>query len=474
MLAQQGDKLPVSAFRPDGIFPTATTQYEKRGIAINIPQWIPENCIQCNQCSFVCPHAVIRPVLATEEELKDAPKDFVTLETKGKEFKGLRFRIQVSPLDCTGCGNCADICPSKEKALEMKPLETQTAAQVANHLFSSQLPVRDDLVPPTSVKGSQFRQPLFEFSGACPGCGETSYIKVITQLYGDRMLVANATGCSSIYGGSAPSCPYTVNEDGHGPAWANSLFEDNAEYGLGMALGVQQRRSKLTDLIREAVNAEIPQQLKETFHLWLENIDDGDKSKIHGRKAVELIERELAEKQPSARQRTSLAGEPTSSVRALLCDILARKDYLTKKSIWVIGGDGWAYDIGYGGLDHVIASGYDVNILVLDTEVYSNTGGQSSKSTPTGAVAKFAAGGKPTRKKDMGRMAMTYGYVYVASVSMGANKNQFMKALVEAESYQGPSLIIAYARASIMDQYEQEPERRKESGGIRILAPVQV
>ncbi len=305
MLAQQGDKLPVSAFRPDGIFPTATTQYEKRGIAINIPQWIPENCIQCNQCSFVCPHAVIRPVLATGEELKDAPKDFVTIEAKGKEFKDLRFRIQVSPLDCTGCGNCADICPSKEKALQMKPLETQTGAQVANHLFSAQLPIRDDLVPPTTVKGSQFRQPLFEFSGACPGCGETSYIKVITQLYGDRMLVANATGCSSIYGGSAPSCPYTVNEQGHGPAWANSLFEDNAEYGLGMALGVQQRRSKLTDLIREAVNAEIPQELKEAFHLWLESIDDGDKSKIYGRKAVELIERELSEKKPSVHQQTS-------------------------------------------------------------------------------------------------------------------------------------------------------------------------
>jgi pyruvate-ferredoxin/flavodoxin oxidoreductase len=454
MLAQQGDKLPVSAFRPDGIFPTATTQYEKRGIAINIPQWIPENCIQCNQCSFVCPHAVIRPVLATEEEIKDAPKDFVTLEAKGKEFKGLHFRIQVSPLDCTGCGNCADICPSKEKALHMKALETQTAIQVPNHLFSAQVPTRDDLVPATTVKGSQFRQPLFEFSGACPGCGETPYIKVITQLYGDRMLIANATGCSSIYGGSAPSCPYTVNEEGHGPAWANSLFEDNAEYGLGMALGVYQRRSKLTDLIREAINTGIPQDLKEAFHLWLEGIDDGDKSKVYGRKAVELIQRELSQK--------------NSPARPLLCDILARKDYLTKKSIWVIGGDGWAYDIGYGGLDHVIASGYDVNILVLDTEVYSNTGGQSSKSTPTGAVAKFAAGGKPTRKKDMGRMAMTYGYVYVASVSMGANKNQFMKAIVEAESYQGPSLIIAYApcinHGINMGKSQNEEKKAVESG----------
>jgi pyruvate-ferredoxin/flavodoxin oxidoreductase len=431
MLAQQGDSLPVSAFRPDGIFPTATTKYEKRGIAINVPEWIPENCIQCNQCSFVCPHAVIRPVLAAEEELKDAPKEFVTLDAKGKELKGLRFRIQVSPLDCTGCGNCADICPAKKKALVMKPLATQREVQAKNHVFSTGLPVRDQLMPVTTVKGSQFRQPLFEFSGACPGCGETSYIKVITQLFGDRMMIANATGCSSIYGGSAPSCPYTVNDEGHGPAWANSLFEDNAEYGLGMALGVNQRRGKLADLIREAVNADVSQGLKEAFHLWLESMSDGDKSKVFGRKVVELIERELAGNKTQAND--------------LLRDILSRKDYLTKKSIWIIGGDGWAYDIGYGGLDHVIATAYDVNILVMDTEVYSNTGGQSSKSTPTGAVAKFAAAGKPTRKKDLGRMAMIYGYVYVASVAMGANKNQFLKAILEAETYQGPSLIIAYA-----------------------------
>jgi pyruvate-ferredoxin/flavodoxin oxidoreductase len=475
MLAQQGDKLPVSVFRPDGIFPTATTQYEKRGIAVNIPQWIPENCIQCNQCSFVCPHAVIRPALATEEALKDAPKDFVTLEAKGKEFKGLRFRVQVSPLDCTGCGNCADICPPKEKALQMKPLVTQTEAQVPNHIFSTKLPIRDDLVPPTTVKGSQFRKPLFEFSGACPGCGETSYIKVITQLYGDHMMIANATGCSSIYGGSAPSSPYTVNEEGHGPAWANSLFEDNAEYGLGIALGVLQRRSKLADLVREAVDTDLSQELKEAFRLWLESFDDGDRSKVYGRKAVELIGREISEKKPSARQPTSLVGQPTSLVGQptslvgpLLSDILARKDYLTKKSIWIIGGDGWAYDIGYGGLDHVIATGYDVNILVLDTEVYSNTGGQSSKSTPTGAVAKFAAAGKPTRKKDLGRMAMTYGYAYVASVAMGANKNQFMKALVEAESYQGTSLIIAYApcinHGINMGKSQNEERKAVESG----------
>jgi pyruvate-ferredoxin/flavodoxin oxidoreductase len=431
MLAQQGDKLPVSVLPPDGIFPTATTQYEKRGVAINVPVWIPENCIQCNQCSFVCPHAVIRPALVTEDNLKKAPKSFVTVEAKGKELKGLHFRIQISPLDCTGCGNCADVCPPKEKALVMKPLGTQTEEQIPNHLFSTTLPVMDHLMTPTSVKGSQFRQPLFEFSGACPGCGETSYIKVITQLYGDRMIVANATGCSSIYGGSAPSCPYTVNDEGHGPAWANSLFEDNAEYGLGMLLGANQRREKLADLVREALKAEVSQGLKEAFQLWLDHYSDGEKSKEYAQKIEELIEIEVT--------------NGDSPAEDLLYNILDRSDYLVKKSVWVIGGDGWAYDIGYGGLDHVIAVGQDVNILVLDTEVYSNTGGQSSKSTPTGAVAKFAASGKPTRKKDLGRMAMTYGYVYVASVAMGANKNQYMKALVEAETYPGPSLIIAYA-----------------------------
>jgi pyruvate-ferredoxin/flavodoxin oxidoreductase len=334
-------------------------------------------------------------------------------------------------LDCTGCGNCADICPAKEKALVMKPLATQTDVQVPNHIFSTKLPIMDDVMPTTSVKGSQFRQPLFEFSGACPGCGETPYIKVITQLFGDRMLIANATGCSSIYGGSAPSCPYTVNEEGHGPAWANSLFEDNAEYGFGMALGVMQRRDKLADLIREAMNGKISPELKEAFQLWLEHSQDGEKSKEHGRKIEELVETELTQK--------------ASPLEDLLYEILDRSDYLTKKSIWVFGGDGWAYDIGYGGLDHVIALGWDINILVLDTEVYSNTGGQSSKATQTGAVAKFAASGKPTQKKDLGRMAMTYGYVYVASVAMGANKNQLMKALVEAETYPGPSLIVAYA-----------------------------
>ncbi len=431
MLAQQGDQLPVSFMSPDGILPTGTTKYEKRGIAINVPEWIAENCIQCNQCAFICPHAVIRPYLAGDDDLKDAPKNFETLDAKGKELKGLKFRIQISPLDCTGCGNCADICPAKVKALVMRPLATQTQTEIPNHKFAEALPILDDLMPVTSVKGSQFRQPLFEFSGACPGCGETPYIKVITQLYGDRMIIANATGCSSIYGGSAPSCPYTVNEDGHGPAWANSLFEDNAEYGFGMELGSTQRREKLADIIREALDADVSKSLKEALKLWLDHRHDGGKSKEYGHHILELIEQEIVGK-----------GGPVDD---LLFAILSGSDYLTKKSIWIIGGDGWAYDIGYGGLDHVMATGHDVNILVLDTEVYSNTGGQSSKSTPTGAVAKFATGGKPTRKKDLGRMAMTYGYVYVASVAMGANKNQFMKAIVEAESYNGPSLIIAYS-----------------------------
>jgi pyruvate-ferredoxin/flavodoxin oxidoreductase len=459
MLAQKGDALPVSALPPDGVFPTATSQYEKRGIAINVPEWQPEHCIQCNQCAFVCPHAVIRPVLAREEDLKDAPADFVTVEAKGKELKGLRFRIQISPLDCTGCGNCAQVCPSKQKALVMKPLTTQKDVQVPNHAFSTTLPVLDKAMPATSVKGSQFRQPLFEFSGACPGCGETPYIKLITQLFGHRMMIANATGCSSIYGGSAPVCPYTVNKDGHGPAWASSLFEDNAEYGFGMHLGVSQRRAKLADLVREAMQEEnISDELHDAMQDWLDHREDGDGSKETGDRLVDLIEAEM--------------NKGKDDVDPLLLEILDRRDYLTKKSIWIIGGDGWAYDIGYGGLDHVIASGQDVNILVLDTEVYSNTGGQSSKATPTGAVAKFAAGGKPTRKKDLGQMAMTYGYVYVAAVAMGANKNQLLKAVHEAEAYRGPSLIIAYAPCinhGINMGLSQEEEKRAVESGYWIL-----
>jgi len=458
MLAQRGDKLPVSAMPPDGIFPTGTTRYEKRGIAINTPQWIPENCIQCNQCAFVCPHAVIRPVLAREEDLKNAPEEFVTEDAKGKELKDLKFRIQVSTLDCTGCGNCAQVCPAKKKALVMKPLGSQTKVQVPNHRFSTRLPSLGDMMPVTSVKGSQFRQPLFEFSGACAGCGETPYIKLVTQLFGDRMLIANATGCSSIYGGSAPSCPYTVNAEGHGPAWANSLFEDNAEYGFGMELGVTQRREKLADLVREAITGDVSKGLQEALRGWLDNMNDGEKSKELGRKITELIGEGIA--------------NPEVELNPVLLEILNRRDYLTKKSIWIIGGDGWAYDIGYGGLDHVIAMAHDVNILVLDTEVYSNTGGQSSKSTPTGAVAKFAASGKPTRKKDLGLMATTYGYVYVASVAMGANKIQLMKAVTEAESYNGPSLIISYSPCinhGINMGLSQEEEKRAVEAGYWML-----
>ncbi|MBN1907718.1 MAG: pyruvate:ferredoxin (flavodoxin) oxidoreductase [Deltaproteobacteria bacterium] len=453
MLALKGDELPVSALSPDGIFPTGTAKYEKRGIAINVPEWIPENCIQCNQCAFVCPHAVIRPVLADNDDLIDAPEEFVTIDATGKELDGLKYRIQISPLDCTGCGNCAQVCPAKKKALVMKHLNTQKEVQVKNHLFATTLPARDDLMPANTVKGSQFRKPLFEFSGACAGCGETSYIKVITQLFGERMIVANATGCSSIYGGSAPSCPYTVNDEGHGPAWASSLFEDSAEYGFGMELSVSQKRSRLSDLIKKAMEGSITDNLKIVCQGWLDNMDDGDKSREFGFKIIENIEIEMT------------TGKEYNPV---LVDILNMSDYLTKKSIWVFGGDGWAYDIGYGGLDHVIAMAHDVNILVLDTELYSNTGGQSSKSTPTGAVAKFAASGKPTRKKDLGRMAMTYGYVYVASVAMGANKNQFLKAIIEAESYPGASLIIAYSpcinHGINMGMSQEEEKRAVECG----------
>ncbi|HEN21206.1 MAG TPA: 4Fe-4S dicluster domain-containing protein, partial [Desulfobacteraceae bacterium] len=454
MLAQQGDRLPVSLMPPDGVFPVGTSKYEKRGIAINVPEWQPKNCIQCNQCSFVCPHAVIRPVLAHEEDLKTAPKDFLTVAARGKELKGLRYRIQISPLDCTGCGNCAQVCPAKEKALIMMPLASQTAAQIPNHVFSTELPYLNEPMPVTSVKGSQFRQPLFEFSGACAGCGETPYIKLITQLFGPRMLVANATGCSSIYGASAPSCPYTVNDDGHGPAWANSLFEDNAEFGFGMELAVTQRRQKLIDLMAAAMKAGVSKELEDAFNDWLDNINNGERSREYAEEVIELIEMELE--------------ESDAEKESILLSILDRSDYLVKKSIWIFGGDGWAYDIGYGGLDHVIAMNHDVNILVLDTEVYSNTGGQSSKSTPIGAVAKFAASGKPTQKKDLGLMAMTYGYVYVASVAMGANKNQVLKAILEAEAYNGPSLIIAYSpcinHGINMGLSQEESKKAVESG----------
>ena len=426
MLALKGDSLPVSLFPPDGVFPTGTTKYEKRGVAINVPEWIPENCIQCNQCSFVCPHAAIIPVLLTDEEKKKAPDSFITIPAKGgKALEGYHFRIQVSPLDCQGCGNCVDVCPAKEKALVMKPLYSQMD-QVPNHEFATTIPFKDNLLPKNTVKGSQFQQPLLEFSGACAGCGETPYVKLLTQLFGDRMYIANATGCSSIWGGTAPSIPYCTNKEGHGPTWGNSLFEDAAEYGYGMLLAVVQRRKKLAELVQKALNQEeLPEELKEAFKGWLENFNDGEKTKEYAK----IIKRFLSQ----------------MKLTPLMKEIDSLKDMFVKKSIWSIGGDGWAYDIGYGGLDHVLASGEDINILVLDTEVYSNTGGQASKATPLGSVAKFASGGKPTKKKDLGLMAMTYGYVYVASVCMGANKQQLIKALIEAEQYPGPSLILCYA-----------------------------
>jgi pyruvate-ferredoxin/flavodoxin oxidoreductase len=423
--AQKGDDLPVSAFvgREDGTFPAGTTRYEKRGIAINVPEWQVDECIQCNQCSYVCPHAAIRPFLLTDAEVAAAPEGTTT--KKGlAATKEYQFRIQVSVLDCTGCGNCADVCPSKNKALIMKPLGTQLDQVDRWTYMHEKVGYKDTVLPKEkSVKNSQFAQPLFEFSGACAGCGETPYIKLITQLFGDRMMVANATGCSSIYGGSAPSTPYTTNALGQGPAWANSLFEDNAEYGFGMVMGVSKMRDRIARKMKETMEAVAP-ETQEAFAAWIEGKDDAEKSK-----------------EAAARVKSVLANEK----HPIAAEILSLSQYLVKKSVWVFGGDGWAYDIGYGGLDHVLASGEDINVLVLDTEVYSNTGGQSSKSTPVGAVAKFAASGKRIRKKDLGMMAMSYGYVYVAQVAMGASQSQYFNAIKEAEAYKGPSIIIAYA-----------------------------
>ena len=425
ILAQQGDRLPVSAFRPDGIFPVATTRYEKRGVAINIPEWIMENCIQCNQCAMVCPHASLRPILLTDEELQAAPSAFSAKKALGKELKGFHFRMQVYPQDCMGCGNCVDICPAKQKALVMRPLGTQMDVQVSNQRFAETIPIRDRLMEPTTVKGSQFCQPLLEFSGACAGCGETPYAKLVTQLFGDRMVVGNATGCSSIWGGSAPSIPYCVNAEGHGPTWGNSLFEDPAEFTYGILLGHLQQRDKLVQRMEMALRGDISREMQAAIRGWLDNRNDPQGSKAYGKQLKRL-----------------LAGQPANS---FLGELATHAKLFTKKSYWVFCGDGAAYDIAFGGIDHVMASGEDINVLVFDTEVYSNTGGQSSKATPTGSTAKFAASGKKTPKKDMGAMFMSYGYVYVASVSMGANKRQLLKALIEAESHDGPSLIMAYA-----------------------------
>lgn len=426
--ALKGDDLPVSAFngREDGTWDNGTAAYEKRGIATNVPEWQSENCIQCNQCAYVCPHAAIRPFLLTDAELAAAPAGTTAIQGVGatKEYK---FRMQVSPLDCTGCGNCTNICPAPNKALVMKPLESQMGEKEQWNYMTQKVGYKDTVVDKTkTVKNSQFSQPLFEFSGACSGCGETPYVKVITQLFGDRMIIANATGCSSIYGGSAPSTPYTTNANGCGPAWGNSLFEDNAEFGLGINVGVNKMRDRIASMMKDAIaNCDkCSAELKAAMGEWIENMNDTAKSEEATKKLIPMME-------------------------ACGCDtckaILELKQYMIKKSIWIFGGDGWAYDIGFGGLDHVIASGENVNILVMDTEVYSNTGGQSSKSTPIGAVAKFATAGKRIRKKDLGAIAMTYGYVYVAQVAMGANHNQYLQVIKEAEAYNGPSLIIAYA-----------------------------
>ena len=430
--AQDGDQLPVSAFkgREDGTWMQGTAYYEKRGVATFVPEWNMDNCIQCNQCAYVCPHAAIRPFVLDEEEQKGA--NFPQLKAQGKTFAGMNFRIQVDVLDCTGCSNCADVCPGKkgEKALVMKHLETQMD-QVPNWNYCvDHVKTKQHLVDTkANAKNSQFATPLFEFSGACAGCGETPYVKLISQLYGDREMVANATGCSSIYSGSVPSTPYTKNDMGRGPAWANSLFEDFCEFGLGMELANEKMRERIVKLFKQAIENEYtPAEAKELMQAWIDNMFDADKTKELAPQLEVMIDRGIKEADCSVCK-----------------ELKGLTQYLIKRSQWIIGGDGASYDIGYGGLDHVIASGKDVNILVLDTEVYSNTGGQSSKSTPVGAIAKFAAAGKRVRKKDLGLMATTYGYVYVAQIAMGADQAQTLRAIREAEAYPGPSLIIAYS-----------------------------
>ena len=423
----EGDKLPVSAFADyaDGTFPSGTAAYEKRGIAIDVPEWQMDTCIQCNQCAFVCPHAAIRPVLMTEEEAAKAPATLPSKPAIGA--KGLMFSMSISPLDCTGCGNCAQVCPApKSKALVMKPLDTQLDKAAAWEYSQKEVAPKANPLNKKTMKGIQFEQPLLEFSGACAGCGETPYAKLVTQLVGDRMMIANATGCTSIWGASAPSMPYTKNCKGHGPSWANSLFEDNAEYGLGMFLGVKQSRERVEDMVKAMLEGELPEDLKAALTDWLEHVNDSEGT----RERAEALTAALEKYKDNCDKCAALYDE---------------KQFFVKRSHWIFGGDGWAYDIGYGGLDHVLASGENVNVMVFDTEVYSNTGGQSSKSTPTAAIAKFAASGKKTKKKDLGMMAMSYGYVYVAQVAMGADKNQTLKAIAEAEAYDGPSLIIAYA-----------------------------
>ena len=427
--AQEGNTLPVSAFNEyvDGSTPSGSSAYEKRGIAVDIPIWQPDNCIQCNRCAYVCPHAVIRPIALTEEEAANAPEGMDMIDMMG--MPNMKFSIAVSAYDCTGCGSCANVCPGKkgEKALVMGNMEANAGKQDFFN-YGTELPIKPEVVAKfkeTTVKGSQFKQPLLEFSGACAGCGETPYAKLITQLFGDRMYIANATGCTSIWGNSSPSTPYTANKAGKGPAWSNSLFEDNAEFGYGMLLAQQAIRDGLKAKVEEvAANENATAEVKAACQEWLDTFSVGATNGAATDKLVAALE----------------------NVDCPTCkDIVKNKDFLAKKSQWIFGGDGWAYDIGFGGVDHVLASGKDINVMVFDTEVYSNTGGQSSKSTPTGAVAQFAAGGKETKKKDMASIAMSYGYVYVAQIAMGADYNQAVKAIAEAEAYPGPSLIIAYA-----------------------------
>ena len=447
---QEGDKIPVSTFVQveDGSYPFGSAAYEKRGIAINVPCWEADNCIQCNRCSLVCPHAAIRPVLLTAEEAKQAPATMKVKPCVGQP--GQYFSIAVSPYDCTGCGNCAQVCPAKDKALVMQPLDSQLEQSPVWEYATKVLP-KQNPVNKFTVKGSQFEQPLLEFSGACAGCGETPYAKLVTQLFGDRMVIANATGCSSVWAGSTPSVPYTTNHRGHGPAWGNSLFEDNAEFGLGMLLGAIQVRNQLAIAIEKASKQGYSDEFTKACQEWLDMQEIGEGSRDRADKLIAALEKVQSKDQ-------------------LLTEINQNSDFLVKRSQWIFGGDGWAYDIGFGGLDHVLASGEDVNVLVFDTEVYSNTGGQSSKSTPTAAVAKFAASGKKTKKKDLGMIAMTYGYVYVAQIAMGADMNQTLKAIKEAEAYPGPSLIIAYAPCINhgiklgMSCSQQEAKRAVESG----------
>jgi len=426
--AQEGNSLPVSAFKDyvDGTTPSGSSAYEKRGIAVDIPVWIPENCIQCNRCSYVCPHAVIRPVAMTADEVANAPKGLPTLPLTGMTDHS--FSMSISAYDCTGCGSCANVCPGKKgaKALAMENMEANADCQKYFD-YTKDLPEKEDVIAKfkeATVKGSQFKTPLLEFSGACAGCGETPYAKLITQLFGDRMYIANATGCTSIWGNSSPSTPYTVNAKGQGPAWSNSLFEDNAEFGLGMLLAQKAVRGGLKAKVEGAVANSENADVKTASQAWLETYNDGAANQAATDKLIAALEADTCDKSG---------------------DILKQKDFLAKKSQWIFGGDGWAYDIGFGGVDHVLASGEDVNVMVFDTEVYSNTGGQASKATPTGAIAQFAAGGKEVKKKDLAGIAMSYGYVYVAQIAMGADYNQTVKALAEAEAYPGPSLIIAYA-----------------------------